>query len=917
MGGPGLPRQRVKVLGREQECAVIDRLLADACGGAAGALVVCGEPGIGKSALLGYARQHAPPMLVLSASGAQAESDLAFAGLHELLRPVISHLSELPGSQAQALTAALGLAPSSRPDRLLIGAAVLGLLAAAAETKPTLCLVDDTHWLDRPSSDALVFTARRLRAEQLAILVGARAGEASRFEGAGLPELTLAGLDQRSAAHILAARARQASPSVRDRLLTEADGNPLALLELPSGLSEEQLQGLVPLPDAIPLTPRLEGLFRQRIGQLPEATQIVLLIAAIDNTEDVAAVLRAAAALQLPTDALDPAQQAGLVQITGTVITFRHPLVRSALYQAATLNRRQRVHGALADALYGDENTDRRVWHLAMATLTGDEEVAAALEASARRAQVRAGHASAATAFLRAAELSTNETRRVRRIAAAAHAAWAAGQPDRAREFIGRALPLAHGETRAGLLHLSGIIEDFSGRKREACAKFVQGIAECVDPARKLEMLMEAVEAAASSGDFAQAIDLGSSAASIPAVSVRDRMIVTLLSGFVAEIAGEHQQAQSLLAEAQRLAGALDEPRALLWAANAASVSGDLGCGLPFANRAVEAARSRGLLSMLPVALEVQATELVANSDFDLGYAAAEEGYRLSLDIGNDPGWHLMIMALAEAVWGREEDALRHAEEALTIAQRAAYNFLIATAEYALGFLDLSMGRTEQAAKRLLALTAPGRPGFDPFGIPQVLPDAVEAAVRAGRQQEASQRLELVRGWVAAAPTEARRALLARSEAVFGERDPDEAFGEAITRASVLPPLQRARTELLYGEWLRRERRRTEARAHLRAALEAFRRLGAMPWADRAEAELRATGETVRKRDASAAGQLTSQELQIAGLVTDGLTNREIAAQLFLSPRTVEYHLCKVFTKLGIASRTDLVRNGLPQRGLA
>ena len=428
---------------------------------------------------------------------------------------------------------------------------------------------------------------------------------------------------------------------------------------------------------------------------------------------------------------------------------------------------------------------------------------------------------------------------------------------------------------------------------------------------------MEAVEASASSGDFAQAIDLGSSAASIPAVSARDKMIVMLLSGFVAEIAGEHHQAHSLLAEAQRLAGALDEPRALLWAANAASVSGDLGCGLPFANRAVEEARRQGLLSMLPVALEVQATELVANSNFDLGYAAAEEGYRLSLDIGIDPGWHLMIMALAEAVWGREEDALRHAEQALTIAQRAAYNFLIATAEYALGFLDLSMGRTEQAAERLLALTAPGRAGFDPFGIPQVLPDAVEAAVRAGRRQEASQRLELIRGWVAAAPTEARRALLAQSEALCGERDPDEAFGEAIARASGLPPLERARTELLYGGWLRRERRRTDARAHLRAALDTFRRLGAVPWADRAEAELRATGETVRKRDVSAVGQLTPQELQIAGLVTDGLTNREIAAQLYISPRTVEYHLYKVFSKLGIASRTDLVRNGLPQRGLA
>jgi DNA-binding CsgD family transcriptional regulator len=907
----------MQLVGREVECAAIDSLLTDARAGAAGALVVRGEAGIGKSALLSYARQRALPMMVLSAGGVEAESDLAFAGLHELLRPVLGYVDELPDIQSRALAGALGVAPSPQPDRLLICAAVLGLLAAAAEDKPTLCLVDDAHWLDRSSADALVFTARRLRAERIAILFGARGDEASRFEATGLPELTLTGLDRRSAADVLAARARQAPPSVRDRLLAEAAGNPLALLELPGGLSDEQLEGLVPLPEAMPLTPRLEGLFRQRIGQLPGDTQTALLVAAADNTGDVAAVLRAAAGLQLPADALDPAQQAALIQITGTTITFRHPLVRSALYQAATLSQRQQVHAALAGALSGDENTDRRVWHQAMATLTGDEEVAAALEASARRAQLRAGHASAATAFLRAAELSTDEERRVRRIAAAAHAAWAAGQADRARDAVGRALPLADGETRAGLLHLSGVIEERTGGLQEACSRLLQGVAASNDPPRKLEMLMEAAEAAASSGDFARAIELGRSAASIPAVSARDRLIVGLLSGLVKEIAGQHEQAQSLFTDALRLADTLDEPRALVWAANAASVAGDPGSGLRYANRAVEAARRSGLLSLLPVALDVQAIELIAASSFDLGYAAAEEGYRLSLDIGHGRGWFLVTMAAAEAVWGREEDARLHAGEAVTLGQGTGSNLLVTVAETTLGFLDLSMGRTEQAAERLLALTAPARLDSNPMITLIALSDAVETARRAGRQHEASQRLEYIRDWVAGAPTQARLALLARSEALLGERDPDEAFGEAIARAPALSPLQSARTELLYGEWLRRERQRTNARVHLRAALEAFRRLGAVPWAERAEAELRATGESARKRDPSAVEQLTPQELQIAGLVSEGLTNREIAAQLYISPRTIDYHLHKVFTKLGIASRTELVRHGLPQRGPA
>jgi DNA-binding CsgD family transcriptional regulator len=879
--------------------------------------VVRGEPGIGKSALLVYARQRAAPMMVLSSGGVQDESDLAFAGLHELLRPVLGYLGELPDTQSRALAGALGLAPSAHADRLLISAAVLGLLAAAAEDHPALCVVDDAHWVDRPSADALVFTARRLRAERLAILFGAREGELSRFEAAGLAELTLLGLDQESAAAVLAARAHDAAPSVRERLLSEAGGNPLALVELAGGLSQEQLHGLVPLPEAMPLTPRLEGLFRQRIGRLPRAAQTALLIAAVDNTGDPAIVLRAMAGLQLPAEALDPAESAGLIGTAGAAVAFRHPLVRSALFRAATLSQRQRVHAALAAALTGEENTDRRVWHLAMATLTGDEEVAAALEASARRAQLRAGHASAATAFLRAAELSVDESRRRLRIAAAAQAAWDAGQPDRARDAIARALPSADRETRAQLLHLSGVIEARTGSLKDACTRLLEGIEIASDPSLGLEMMTEAAYAAIFSWDLVTLIGLGDRAADIPALTARDRLMVVLLRGFAKAFAGEHDQAQSLLAGAVEQAEALDEPRALIWASTAASTAWGPGCGLPYASRAVEAARRRGLLSLLPAALEQLVLELVSASSFDLAYAAAEEGYRLSVDIGHGRGWHLTGMALVEALWGRETEARRHAEETLALGQRTGSTFLSSLAENALGLIELTLGRAEAAANRMLALTDTARPDFNPIFALPALPDAVEAAMRAGRQEEASQRLDMMRGWVAVAPTKARLALVARCEALLEDRDPDEAFGDAIRDAPALSPLDRARTELLYGKWLRRQRRRTDARVHLRAAMEAFRQLGAAPWEQRAEAELRATGETARKRDLSAAEQLTPQELQIAGLVTEGLTNKEIAAQLYLSPRTVDYHLRKVFTKLGIASRTELVRGGLPRRGPA
>jgi DNA-binding CsgD family transcriptional regulator len=915
MASLGLQQPAAQLLGRERECAVIDRVLADAAGGAGGALVVRGEAGIGKSAVLGYAvQQVAPGMLVLRADGVEAESDLAFAGLHGLLRPVLAHLREEPEPQSAALAGALGLAPSTGSDRLLICAAVLGLLAAAAEDRPVLCVVDDAQWADRPSADALVFTARRLQAERLAMLFGAREGEVRRFEAAGVPDLALTGLDPASAAAVLAAGGCGAAPPVRERLLAEAGGNPLALLELPRGLSRAQLDGRAAMPEAIPLSPQLEGVFRQRIGRLPETAQTALLITAADTTGDMPAVLRAMAGLGLPVDALDPAEGAGLARISGATISFRHPLVRSALYQGATLSQRQRVHAALAGAFTGEENTDRRVWHQALATLTGDEEVAAALEASARRSQARAAHASAATAFVRAAELSTDESRRTRRIAAAALAAWDAGQPDRARDVIGRALPSADRETRAQLLHLSGVIEARTGSRQDACTRLLEGIELASDPSRRLEMMSEAAIAAIFSGDLVTVSGLGDRAADVPARTARDRVMVGVLRSFAKVLAGEHDQAQSLLAGALDQAEALDQPRVLVWASKAASTAWGVGSGLPYASRAVEAARRQGLVSLLPVALEALGLELLSTGSFDRAYAAAEEGYRLSVDIGHGGGWHLTNMAMVEALWGRETEARRHAEEALALGQRTAAPMLSSIAEHVLGFIELTLGRPEPAADRMLALTDTGRSDFNPVVALPVLPDAVEAAIRAGRQEEASQRLDMLRGWVAVAPTKARLALVARCEALLEDRDPDEAFEEATRYAPALPPLDRARTELLYGEWLRRQRRRTDARVRLRAALEAFRRLGALPWEQRAEAELRATGETVRKRDLSAAEQLTPQERQIAGLVAEGLTNKEIAGQLFLSSRTVDYHLRKVFTKLGIGSRADLIRAGLSQR---
>jgi DNA-binding CsgD family transcriptional regulator len=902
------------LVGRDRERDTIDRVLARAESSEGQALVLTGPAGIGKTALLEYACERAHHMTVLRATGIERESNLAFAGLHGLVRPIGDVLDELPDVQSGALRGAFGLVPAQSSDRFLVSAALLDLLATASERRPVVCLVDDAHWLDRPSLDALMFTARRLGAERLALLFAARDGGPERFEATGLEELTLAGLDDVASARLISRTTVGAAPTVRDRLLAEALGNPLALLELPGGLSEGQLKGDDPLPNAIPLTPRLRRVFDERIKRLPNGGRDVLLLTAADNTGELATILRAATELGLPSDALDIAERAGLINTGGGRLAFRHPLVRSTVYDGATVSERQRAHAVLAESLTGNEHAERRVWHQAMAATPGDEAVASALEASATRSQQRAAHASAAVALLKAADLSTDGAVRTRRLAAAADAAWTAGRAQTARAAATQALRRAEGELLANLLHLSGVIEARTGDLRDAYDRLLEGIDVTGNPSLKLEMLIDAAEAGFYAGDITRVVALADRIGTIKPATSRDRLIIAVFQGQMKVGAGDHQHARTHLANALEHADDVDDPRALLWAARAASFALDNGNGLPYANKAVAQARRDGLHSLLPLALEQQTTELITESKLDLAHAAAQEGYRVALDVGYSPSVHLAHMAMVEAIWGRYADARAHGEQALALGLRANSTFLTSFARWALGYSELTQGRPEDAARQLLAITALDSSDFNPLCGYLAMPDGIEAAMLAGDRDAAFGLLQALDDWVVLAPTPARRALLARSQALLDARPPGDAFAEALELASALSPFQRGRTALQYGEWLRRQRRRRDARVRLSAAQELLSSIGARPLAGRAAAELRATGETVRRRDSHDLNALTPRELQIATLVAEGLTNRDIAAQLYLSHRTVDYHLHKVFGKLGITSRVQLVRDGVPQR---
>ena len=904
------------LIGRSAETAAIDRLVADARAGRSGVLVVRGEAGVGKSALLEQAQAAADGLTVLQGVGVEFESELAYAALHQILRPAFDRIPRLPEPQAMALRAAFALSNETVSERFRVSLGVLGLLSELAEEQPVLCLVDDAQWLDEASADALIFAARRFVAEPLVLLFAAREGTERSFRAPGLPELWLAPLSPPDSRTLLAARAGvPLAPEVVDWVVDSANGNPLALVELPESFSALQLSGHEPLTAASLPTTSVEQTYLARVARLPAPTQALLLVAAAEDTGDRATIARAAVELELDIAALAPAEEAGLVRVGPERVEFRHPLVRSAVYRGATFTARERMHRVLAEALTDGADADRRAWHRAAATVGTDDEVADELERSADRAAARSGNAAAAAALERAADLSSDRTSRGRRLVAAGTAAWRAGRPERAATLLDGAAPVVSDPLlQAELDHVRGVIQLRCGVLLEACTTLMDGAARVApyDPRKALEMLFDGGEAAGNAGDFARMAELGQRVAALPrSDDEADAFVADLLVGVGSLWEGKTADEAPLVRDVIARADEFHEPRWLVWAAVGAASAGEEAREAELLRRAATLARASGAVDTLTLVLVAVALAGFLATRVSV-IPEATEGLRLAKDGGlrNSASVYVAVLAWFAAVRGQDGECRTYVAEATEHAQATGMSLANAIAEWALAFLDLSGGRPEETIKRLEALrTAPPGSG-NPYIALASTPDLVEACVRTGRSESARTAFAILEGFARpGAPTWAL-ALAARCRGLLAQNDEaEQEFAEALRLHSQSNRVfDRARTELLLGEHLRRERRRLEARDHLRSAADGFEALGAEPWAERARAELRATGETVRKRDPSTVDELTPQELQIARLVAEGGSNKEIAGQLFLSPRTVEYHLRKVFAKLGITSRAELIR---------
>jgi len=905
------------LVGRELECARIDRLLALARSGRAGSLVVRGEPGIGKTALLDYAEASAQGMRVVRALGIESEAELEFSGLLEVCRPLLDGVDELPGAQMDALRGALGVGPAHPHERFTIGAATLNLLASAGERAPLLVIVDDAHWLDRASADALLFAARRLDADAVAMVFAARhAG----FDAVGLEVLPVRALDRDAAHRLLSGTGAAIAPSVADTLRAATGGNPLALIELPRLLSAEQLAGRQPIEEPLPTAATLEVAFTRRAALLPVSTQRALVIATVLASGELGAIAAALAATGLEMSALEPAEDLDLIHVADARLLFRHPLVRSALYQAATPSDRRAAHRAAAHALEGSAvAAERRAWHLAAAALGPDESVASELEVVGRDAVERTGYAAAAAALARAAQLTPDEHVRVRRLSEAARAAWHAGQSERALELLAEPLadprePLTHAAAvhlRAQIEYLSAGVGDASGALLDAA-----GLVEAERPDRAVRMLIDACEASLYGGAVATGLAAARRARELaPADGAEDDCLVELALGEALIMSPKLAEATERLQRGVTLAEQIPrhtDARCLTRASIALGWLDRPREGRDLATRAVEVARERGGTGLLPYAIEVLAWHHGRLGLWQSAYAESLEALALAEETGqrNMVAHCLLHMAAIDAARGHEDACRRQLDQALAIAQRSGLAALRLRAHCVHGLLDLGLGRLEPAIDRL-----------------QETMHEVEALGL--HEREASPWADLVEAYARSGDTSKAEATLARFEATRLQTSPiwprgvaagcrgrlasdaslDEHFAEALSlHAAIGDPFAVARTRLGYGERLRRAGRRTEARQQLRAALATFDELAAAPWGDRARAELRASGETARRRDISTGDELTAQELQVAAHVADGKTNREAGAALFLSHKTIESHLARIYRKLGIHSRAELIR---------
>jgi DNA-binding CsgD family transcriptional regulator len=907
-----------RLIGRDAERRAITALLDHARESRSGVLVLRGDAGVGKSALLDLAADAAAGMRVLRVAGVEQESELTFAALHQLLRPVASHVDRIPDVQGQALRIALGLDAGIAENRFIIGLAVLSLLGEVANDGPILCLIDDAQWLDQPSANALAFVARRLEAEGIVMLFSIREGDAGSFARARLPERTVRGLSPDDGERVLVERFGDGiAPEVRRMIVEAAQGLPLALLEIPAALTDDELAGHHALPQPMPVGHKLEEILLERVRRLPALTQLLLLVAAAEGTGEAAIVFSAAARLGVPATALVDAEASRLIRSQGSALVFRHPLLRSAIYRGASLPQRQMAHGALAEILGGEDEEDRRVWHRAALVLYPDDNIADELERTADRARSRSGYAAAAGALRRAAELTTSNERRSRRLVAAARDAWDAGMRDEATVLLRTAGSEPDDVTYARLCHIEGEIEFRCGNPLDGARVLLDGAHRIarIDPHNALRMLFDAALCANYAGDLGLMIGAGRRASELEIdASDPDAPYVDLLAGAVAMLEAKDLSHVPRLRRALDRVGEPTEPRWLVWAGAVAAGLGDEARDDALRRRAETLARSSIAVGDLAMALERIADADLMHDRVAQAWLHSEDGVQLAVETGltNSMCWHRAVLAWVAAIRGDRETCVGFADRAAEIAQLHGLAPHNSVAHWAVGLLHLGLGEFEDAATKLetLATTPPG--ATHPYiVVPRVLPDLVEAAVRADRPEVAGSAAAQLADFAGDGAPDWALALATRCTALVTSAP--EAREKLLKEALVFHerdrrPFQRARTLLLLGEYLRRERRRSEAREHLRMALGSFEQLGARPWADRARRELRATGQTVRRRVDTAPTQLTLQEQQVAALVAEGATNKEVAAQLFLSPRTVEYHLRNVFSKLAISSRAELVR---------
>ena len=910
------------LVGRAAESAWLNRRLALARRGEGGAILVTGEPGVGKTALVREVSGAADGVMALRGGGVESEASLGFSVLADVCRPLLDLLERVPEAQAAALSGALALGPAVALDRFAAYAGALSLLAVAAECQPVLVCVDDAHWVDVESAQALAFCARRIYAERIMLVLVARAAEALPFAIDAFESLALDGLGLGASAELLAAtRGSGVDRRVAERLQAATAGNPLALIETGSLLSDAQLTGRSALEEPLQVGAAIERLFWRQIAGQPESVQKALLLAATSNTGSIQEIEPALEAVGLTIGDLERAETVGLVTIANARIEFKHPLVRAVVYRAAQAHERRTAHGALSDTVTGPGASLQRAWHRAGATAGVDESVAQSLEQAATGMAMRTGFAAAASALERAATLSETDEKRAQRLLAAGTTAFLAGMLGRARAASGSAVQYAEDPgLQADCQRLRAIIESYAGNVFDAHRMLVDAAERVApgDPAREAQFLSEAAVALVTAGEVGSAREVAQLAYKrATEIGGETELLARKWLGLTMLLCGEGSAGYQLVIEGlereAQHAASFERQLIAQWGVLCAVWVEDYERA-----RAVSAAllsrwRGAGALTHLPFGLAVLSELEFRTGRWAAALAAAGEAVSIASETGL-AAYGLVYLAGIEAAIGREQATHEHVGQALSLAEQGGAGSITVYARAALARLELGLSRPERARDQLAPLAELARQqGLGEPGVVWWQPDWIEANIRLGDLEQAHHALaqlereasNLNRIWALAAAARYR-----------GLTAPDQQFEQHFAHALALhertpTPFERARTQLCLGERLRRAGERRRAREQFDHAVQTFRRLGAEPWAWHAERELSASGATRTKApDAHTARPpqelLTAQELQIAIAVSEGQTNKQAAATLFLSPKTIEFHLGHIYRKLDIRSRTQL-----------